>query len=189
MHNPFSIYLIRGVMCIIDKSFPVIFLRHGSLTCSVGIPDNPVRVQCSTKYKWGYLGNWACCYRCNHPSSYTCHPRHNHCNNCIGRKSSRAGTANDEIHDEIPDVTKRQDLQQVTDIVLTDSNPATSHLQRDGADAELCVCSYTYSSGAQRSQGRHLPTGGIQLIHQTMLSCNDSVVFLGFFANDDKNCH
>ena len=55
----------------------------------------------------------------------------------VRRKCSHAGTANDEIHDEIPDVTKRQDLQQVTDIVLTDSNPATSHLPTSFKEMEL----------------------------------------------------
>ena len=66
----------------------------------------------------------------------------------VRRKCSHAGTANDEIHDEIPDVTKRQDLQQVTDIILTDSNPATSHLPTSFKEMEptrnyVCVPTHT----------------------------------------------
>ena len=100
----------------------------------------------------------------------------------IRRKSSRAGTANDEIHDEIPDVTKRQDLQQVTDIVLTDSNPAASHLPTSFKEMELTqnyayVTMHTRVEPNSHRESMQLPTVGIQLIHQTMLSCNNSVVF------------
>ena len=51
----------------------------------------------------------------------------------LRRKASHAGTACEEIvYDEIPDATRRQELQKVTDIIQTGSNPAydtpASHL-------------------------------------------------------------
>ena len=73
----------------------------------------------------------------------------------LRRKASRAGTACEEIvYDEIPDATRRQDLQQVTDIIQTGSNPAydkpASHLRTSSKEMELTQ-KYAYvSSGAQR---------------------------------------
>ena len=67
----------------------------------------------------------------------------------LRRKASRAGTACEEIvHDEIPDATKRQDLQQGTDITQTGSNPAynkpTSHLPTSSKEMEMTQ-NYAYA--------------------------------------------
>ena len=60
----------------------------------------------------------------------------------LRRKASHAGAACEEIvYDEIPDATRRQDLQQVTDIIQTGSNPAydkpASHLRTSSKEMEL----------------------------------------------------